>query len=776
MKYCPQCKQTFPPPDGTAAPALSACPVCGSALVERRVLAPGTVVNGFTIIREIGHGGMGVVYLARQVNLERYVALKVLEDSLTGDQEFVDGFFREARSAASLSHPNIVQAYDAGIAEGGIYFFVMELIDGENLDRYVAEHGALDLIKGLEIASCISHALAYAWEHQHLCHGDIKPENIILKANGEVKLADLGLARDYRKETLRPGEVMATPAYAPPEIIRAESEKVGFRSDMYSFGATLYHIFAGTPPFPGDDPVQVCSMQLNNQPKPLIAMRSEVPSQLSMLVDKLMEKSPNNRPESWEQVAGNIDAILRGLKHSREKEEIAILREIQNRNQIRLKKTVIAALAVLALILAVLAALQIVRSGAEPVAVATGPEKTRIGEASPAADGPAEENGTADPQDVAVRISKTEVLAKWNALKASLPAMVPEDACRELKKYIEEHPFDVEDEAMEYLSALNGKIAFDKGLGEFRKRLHACEKECQEKTLLRSYSEDELKKGMARIDALFGAQYKSLCEQAPRFDMDPASLDEGKKPMLMQYRQSLNTRLSQIRERQRIAREKKRAEKEKAAREELEKKQFMEACESEFKALCVSVTTISDREAAQKFSDSLEKWRSKYISVAPDDFKDVAALLRMILPDAFIPEHELLHKFRTKLAGQEILPGYRFCDASEKGILCQFRSDSGALVTSRIPWEQTRGRSKKSILYRISVSSEFLRCLSGDQQTKLFKCLVAERHPEAFYQSFLDRAAGISANSKPELLRAAGYYLSLFAEPESGGGEEEPQP
>lgn len=772
MKYCPQCKQTFPPPDGVAESVLSSCPVCGSALTDRRILAPGTVVNGFTIIREIGHGGMGVVYLARQVNLERYVALKVLEDSLTGDQEFVDGFFREARSAASLSHPNIVQAYDAGIAEGGIYFFVMELIDGENLDRYVAEHGALDLIKGLEIASRISHALAYAWEHQHLCHGDIKPENIILKANGEVKLADLGLARDYRKETLRPGEVMATPAYAPPEIIRAESEKVGFRSDMYSFGATLYHIFAGTPPFPGDDPVQVCSMQLNNQPKPLIAMRSEVPSQLSILVDKLMEKSPNNRPESWEQVAGNLDAILRGLKHSREKEEIAILREIQNRNQLRLKKTVIAALAVLALILAVLAALQVLRSGTEPVVDLPHPEKAPVG--APPVAGPAvEESEPADSQEVAVRISKTEALAKWNALKTSLPAMAPEDASRELKNYIEEHPFDVEDEAMEYLNFLNGKIAFEKGLGEFRKQLYACEKECQGKTLLRSSNENELRKGMARIDSLFGAKYKSLCEQAPRFDVDPASLDEGKKTMLVQYRQALNTRLSQIREHQRIEREKKREAKEKAAREELEKKQFMEACESEFKELCVSATAVSDREAAQNFSDSLEKWRSKYASAAPDEYKEGAALLRVILPDAFIPEHELLHKFRTKLAGQEILPGYRFCDASEKGILCQYRSDSGVLVTSRIPWEQTRGRAKKSVLYRVSVSPELFRCLSGDQQTKLFKCLVAERHPEEFYQAFLDRATGISANSKPELLRAAGYYLSLFAEPEV---EEESQP
>ena len=746
MRYCPQCKQTFSPPEGNAGAEPDVCPVCGTALTERRILAPGTVVNGFSIVRELGHGGMGVVYLAKQVNLERYVALKVLEDSLTGDQEFVDGFFREARSAASLSHPNIVQAYDAGIAEGGIYFFVMELIDGENLDSYIAGHGPLEIVKGLEIASSISHALAYAWEHQHLSHGDIKPENIILKADGEVKLADLGLARDYRKDVLRPGEIMATPAYAPPEIIRAESEKIGFRSDMYSFGATLYHLFAGVPPFPGDDPVEVCTMQLNNQPKPLIAVRSEVPSQLSMLVDKLMEKSPNNRPESWEQVSESIDAILNGLKHGQEKKEEAILRQTRIRNRVRLRQTVIGSLIALAVVLialaAVLTASKFRDEPAVPSALPTG------GEDAP------------DSREVAHRASRTEALAKWNFLKTRLPALDTETARRELKKYLDEHAFDAEAEALAYSDFLGRKDAFEKKLRDFKKRLRTLENECRAKKHVRSAREDELKNAVNALTSLFGENYAILCRQAPDFGVDPASLDEGKKPMLDAYRRTLETRLRGIRESRLAAeRRKQQAAREKAIRAAAEKKQFLESCQAGFKAICDEVPAVHDRESAQRLSASLKAWKDKYASGAPAECREGAGLLHEILPDAFIPEHEFLHECRARLSGQEVLPGCRFSDATEKSFRCQRRNETAVLG---IPWtrirEQTGGRS---LFYRIGSSPGLLRCLSADQQKKLFRCLLPERHPEEFYRDFLERSA-IPADSQTKLMRAAGYYLSFF--------------
>ena len=753
MRYCSQCKQTFSPPEGNAGAEPDVCPVCGTALTERRILAPGTVVNGFSIVRELGHGGMGVVYLAKQVNLERYVALKVLEDSLTGDQEFVDGFFREARSAASLSHPNIVQAYDAGIAEGGIYFFVMELIDGENLDRYIAGHGPLELVKGLEIASSISHALSYAWEHQHLSHGDIKPENIILKADGEVKLADLGLARDYRKEVLRPGEIMATPAYAPPEIIRAESEKIGFRSDMYSFGATLYHLFAGVPPFPGDDPVEVCTMQLNNQPKPLIAVRNEIPSQLSMLVDKLMEKSPNNRPESWEKVAESIDAILNGLKHVQEKEDEAVLRETRIQNRIRLRRTVIGSLAALALLLIALAAVLAVskfRDGDEPAVPSALPSGSEDG---------------SDPRDVSQKASRTKALAKWNFLKTRLPAMDTETARRELKKYLDEHTFDVEEEALAYDAFLGRKDTFEKGLRDFKKRLRTLENECRAKKYVRSSREDELKKAVSALASLFDENYAALCEQASQFGVEPASLDEGKKPMLDEYRRTLETRLHQIRDgRLAAAREKQRAEREKSIRRENEKRELLESCQAEFKAICAEVPAVHDRESAQQLSESLEKWKSRYASSAPADCKDGAALLQAVLPDAFVPEYKLLRQFRSRLAGREILPGHQFSDVSEKGLICQ-RNKDGLLVEEMISWSKIRKKSEGSVLYRIGSSADLLERLDADQQTKLFKCLLAEWHKEDFYQAYLDRSV-IPADRQKKLMHAARYYLSLLP----GGG------
>lgn len=313
MMYCPDCKQPVAAEDSADEPV---CPYCHAPLVPRKVFAPGDRVAGFTIVRELGHGGMGVVYLAEQTNLKRYVALKVLEETLAGDREFVKSFFREAGAAAKMAHPNIVQAYDAGI-DNGVCYFVMELIRGQNLDDYVVQNGPMPVPLLLNIAVYIADALSYAWEKNHLCHGDIKPENIIMQENGDIKLADLGLARDHSIEVMTQGEIMATPAYAPPEVIRGEIQRIGFKSDMYSFGTTLYHLAVGEPPFPGDDPKEVCTLQLNNQPKPLIAVNSEIPEEFSVLVDQLMEKSPDHRPYSWAYVTQKLMMIRRSVNLSR---------------------------------------------------------------------------------------------------------------------------------------------------------------------------------------------------------------------------------------------------------------------------------------------------------------------------------------------------------------------------------------------------------------------------------------------------------------------------
>lgn len=309
--YCKQCdkKVDAVPLDQPRADFIASCPHCGSMLSPHRLLAAGTEIGMFRIEREIGRGGMGIVYLAKQLDLDRDVAFKVLSDEMASDTAFIDAFFREAKGAAALNHPNIVQAIDAG-TYGDIHYFVMELIEGENLEVYTAQKGALPTHLALKCATSIADALTYAWDCKKLAHRDIKPENIIMKNNSEFKLADLGLVKDCREGAGNQDEnLMATPAYAPPEIIRGEKDVPGFKSDMYSFGATLYQLFAGHAPFVHDDPMVVCEMQQENQPPPLIAVNPDLPPEISILVDKLMEKDPGKRPASWSVVLHTLNEI-----------------------------------------------------------------------------------------------------------------------------------------------------------------------------------------------------------------------------------------------------------------------------------------------------------------------------------------------------------------------------------------------------------------------------------------------------------------------------------
>ena len=314
MLYCPKCQQleaTTPQKhdDGTVT---YLCKKCGGAIPLRRDLRPGEVVAGFEIEEELGRGAMGIVYQARQTNLDREVAIKILSDDSASDEVYVERFFREARAAASLSHPNVVQAYDAGVTEDGIYYFVMEKITGENLELVLNNVGPLNIPQALDVFISVANALSYAWTRNQLSHGDIKPENIIMRLNGKVKLADFGLARRAKDPDLDE-DIRATPAYAPPEIINGDKDVPGFKSDMYSFGATAYHILIGHEPFVGTDPVKVCAMQLSDIQTPLSELNPNIPKRLSDLVDALMEKDPANRPATWSDVVDELKAIQHEL-------------------------------------------------------------------------------------------------------------------------------------------------------------------------------------------------------------------------------------------------------------------------------------------------------------------------------------------------------------------------------------------------------------------------------------------------------------------------------
>ena len=318
MLFCPKCQQleaTTPQKhdDGTVT---YLCKKCGGAIPLRRDLRPGEVVAGFQIEEELGRGAMGIVYQARQTNLDREVAIKILSDDSASDEVYVERFFREARAAASLSHPNVVQAYDAGVTEDGIYYFVMEKITGENLELVLNNVGPLNIPQALDVFIAVANALSYAWTRNQLSHGDIKPENIIMRLNGKVKLADFGLARRAKDPELADEDIRATPAYAPPEIINGDKDVPGFKSDMYSFGATAYHILIGHEPFVDTDPVKVCAMQLSDIQTPLCELNPNIPKRLSDLVDALMEKDSANRPASWNDVVDELKDIQHELSKS----------------------------------------------------------------------------------------------------------------------------------------------------------------------------------------------------------------------------------------------------------------------------------------------------------------------------------------------------------------------------------------------------------------------------------------------------------------------------
>ena len=327
-KFCTRCgknvKAKADPADG-----LLHCQECGAALgYSASALPPGTVIAGFRIEEPIGHGGMGVVYRATQLNLQRPAALKILSDELSDDPGFVESFFHEARVAASLMHPNIVQAYSAGTTRDGIDYFAMELIEGRPLNDLLEEK-PLSVISALQIALQIARALEYAWRKKSMCHGDIKPENILVTPDGKVKLADLGLARSVHEERAK-RDVMVTPLYAAPELIAGKQTAANLRSDMYSFGAALYHILVGHPPFEGETVDQIYRRHLKETPIPPIEWNPGIPRELSSLVMRLLSKIPENRPQNWTEIVAELERILNSGKNtagtSRTPRGISILR------------------------------------------------------------------------------------------------------------------------------------------------------------------------------------------------------------------------------------------------------------------------------------------------------------------------------------------------------------------------------------------------------------------------------------------------------------------
>jgi len=271
-------------------------------------VAAGEVIAGRYELEElVGSGGMSSVYRAHDRQLERAVALKILHERLVGDDEHVSRFRHEARAVAQLSHPNVVTVIDRG-ADGGRQFIVFEYVDGENLRQLLDRTGALPVRRALEIAIAVADGLAYAHE-RGVVHRDVKPQNVLLSRDGEVKVTDFGIARSLDAESglTLTGTVLGTSNYLSPE--QASGLRVTQAADIYSLGIVLYELLAGEVPFPGGNQVVVALKHVNEPAPPL----RDVPPRVAAAVARALEKDPEQRFGSMAELAGELRACLAEL-------------------------------------------------------------------------------------------------------------------------------------------------------------------------------------------------------------------------------------------------------------------------------------------------------------------------------------------------------------------------------------------------------------------------------------------------------------------------------
>jgi len=268
------------------------------------------IAGRFELEELVGKGGMSSVYRAQDRLLERTVAIKLLHEHYSRDEDYVERFRREARAAAQLSHPNIVTVIDRG-EDSGRQFIVFEYIDGQNLKELIQSKGRLPVRTALELSIEAGHALAFA--HQHgLVHRDVKPQNVLL-GNGEVKVTDFGIARsaDVQQGLTQTGTVLGTSDYIAPE--QASGQPVSALSDVYSLGVVVYELLAGEPPYSGENFVAVAMQHVNDPVPSVAAVRPDVPLRLDAALRRAMAKDPGDRFASMADFVAELEAVLDNL-------------------------------------------------------------------------------------------------------------------------------------------------------------------------------------------------------------------------------------------------------------------------------------------------------------------------------------------------------------------------------------------------------------------------------------------------------------------------------
>ena len=280
------------------------------------MIVKGSKINDrYQIIKTLGEGGMANVYLAHDEILDRNVAVKVLRGDLANDEKFVRRFQREALSASSLSHPNIVEMYDVGEDDGG-YYIVMEYVDGKTLKQVLKQRGKLSVTEVVDIMLQVTDGMAHAHD-AYIIHRDIKPQNIMILPNGVIKITDFGVATALNSTQLtQTNSVMGTVHYLPPEQANGKGSTI--RSDIYSMGIMMYELLTGKVPYKGESAVEIALKHLK---EPIPSIRKEIPSipqSIENIILKACAKNPKNR---YSDARSMHEDLLTALDPSRENEK-----------------------------------------------------------------------------------------------------------------------------------------------------------------------------------------------------------------------------------------------------------------------------------------------------------------------------------------------------------------------------------------------------------------------------------------------------------------------
>jgi serine/threonine-protein kinase len=285
----------------------------------------GQSVAGYHVLEQIGSGGMGIVFRARQLTLDRTVAIKVLHPRLVARPKFIERFLREARAAGALNHPNLVHVHDVGRWKD-TYYYAMDYVDGHTANDELRRRGPFRAERAIDVARQTTAALAYA-HTRGIVHRDVKPQNIMLARDGTTKLADLGLAtpaqlEDPNRERQPDGKirVWGSPSYMAPEV--ATGGTADPRSDLYALGATLFHLLAGRPPFLGSTPSEILKAHVSAPPPDLRELAPHpVPDTFVAAIERLLAKRPADRYPVAEALLVDLERIREQVRQAASEED-----------------------------------------------------------------------------------------------------------------------------------------------------------------------------------------------------------------------------------------------------------------------------------------------------------------------------------------------------------------------------------------------------------------------------------------------------------------------